>query len=150
MQQTSPYVDEYTTVIEAAPDTVWRALGEALDGAFSSPRAARYATLVGCADRTASGPRPPAEGSTIPGFRAVTAIEGEELALRGRHYFSTYTLAFHLEPAAPGRVLLRARTHARFPGPLGTLYRLLVITSGTHATLTRRLLTSIRCHAELL
>ncbi|WP_327727402.1 hypothetical protein OG250_09430 [Streptomyces sp. NBC_00487] len=143
-----PYVDEHTTVVAAAPDAVWQALGEALDAAFSSPRASRYAGLVGCADRTVSGPRPPAEGSTFPGFRAVTAIAAEELTLHGRHHFSTYAFTFRLEPAGPGRVRLRAESRAAFPGPFGTLYRLLVVGTGSHAVLTRRLLMSVRRRAE--
>ncbi|MGW1397782.1 hypothetical protein ACWCRF_03655 [Streptomyces sp. NPDC002405] len=64
-----PYVDEHATVVAADTGAVWRGLGAALEGSFCGPGAARYARLVGCADRAASGPRPLAEGSTLPGFR---------------------------------------------------------------------------------
>ncbi|WP_200309121.1 SRPBCC family protein [Streptomyces adelaidensis] len=143
-----PFVDEHTILVEAPPDEVWRALSEALDRAFSRPAAARYASVVGCADRTASGPRPPVEGSTFPAFRAVTATPGRELALHGRHRFSSYAWIFRLDPAGPGHTRLRAETRATFPGPAGGLYRLLVLGTGSHVRLSRRLLASVRHRAE--
>ncbi|PWI19799.1 hypothetical protein DI272_40785 [Streptomyces sp. Act143] len=141
-----PYVDEHTTLVAASADAVWRGIGEVVDRSFGSG----YARLVGCADRTASGPRPLAAGSTIPGFRVASAVAGRELVLVGRHHFSTYALVFRLEEAADGRTRLRAETRARFPGPGGALYRLLVIRSGGHAVLTGRLLSAIRGRAEQL
>ncbi|MEE1758651.1 MULTISPECIES: hypothetical protein [unclassified Streptomyces] len=144
-----PYVDEHTILVEADADEVWWALAEALDWAFSRPAAVRYAKLVGCADRTASGPRPPVEGeTTFPGFRTLTAIPAERLTLLGRHRFSSYTLTFHLDAAGPDHTRLRAETRAAFPGPAGGLYRLLALGTGTHAKLTRRLLTTARLQAE--
>ncbi|MEV6172237.1 hypothetical protein AB0L99_29005 [Streptomyces sp. NPDC051954] len=143
-----PQVDERTTVVAASATEVWQGLVETVDGAFGRSRSAGYARLVGCADRTASGPRPLAEGSTVPGFRVASAQPGRELVLIGRHHFSTYALVFRLEEAGDGRTRLRAETRARFPGPGGALYRLLVITSGGHALLTGRLLSAIRRRAE--
>ncbi|WP_256967164.1 hypothetical protein [Streptomyces caniscabiei] len=147
-----PYVDEHTILVEADADEVWWALAEALDWAFSRPAAVRYAKLVGCADHTASGPRPPVEGeTTFPGLRTLTAIPGSRLTLLGRHRFSSYTLTFHLDapgPDQPDHTRLRAETRAVFPGPAGGLYRLLTLGTGTHAKLTRRLLTTTRLQAE--
>ncbi|MGA6227112.1 hypothetical protein ACPESV_43060 [Streptomyces umbrinus] len=143
-----PYRDEHTTVVAAGADDVWRSLGETLDRSFSRPGANRYARLVGCADRTASGPRPLAEGSTIPGFRVAAAVPGRELVLGGRHRFSSYALIFRLEPAGPGRSRLTAETRATFPGPAGGLYRLLVLGTGGHAVGVRRLLAAVRRRAE--
>jgi hypothetical protein len=143
-----PYVDEHVTVVAAEADDVWRALAETLERSFSRPRAAGYARLVGCADRTASGPRPLAEGSAFPGFRVVTAVPGRELLLEGRHRFSTYALIFRLDHAAPGRTRLRAETRAAFPGLAGRLYRRLVIGTGAHAAGQRRLLAAIRRRSE--
>ncbi|MEU0646310.1 hypothetical protein [Streptomyces umbrinus] len=143
-----PYRDEHTTVVEAGVDDVWRSLGETLDRSFSRPGANRYARLVGCADRTASGPRPLAEGSTFPGFRVAAAVPGRELVLGGRHRFSSYALIFRLEPAGPGRSRLTAETWATFPGPAGGLYRLLVLGTGGHAVGVRRLLAAVRGRAE--
>ncbi|GHH59948.1 hypothetical protein FHS35_006476 [Streptomyces umbrinus] len=143
-----PYRDEHTTVVEAGVDDAWRSLGETLDRSFSRPGANRYARLVGCADRTASGPRPLAEGSTFPGFRVAAAVPGRELVLGGRHRFSSYALIFRLEPAGPGRSRLTAETRATFPGPAGGLYRLLVLGTGGHAVGVRRLLAAVRRRAE--
>jgi len=143
-----PYVDEHTTVIAAGTEVVWRMLGNTLDRSSSRPGAVGYARLVGCADRTASGPRPPAEGSTFPGFRVTAAIPGRELVLEGRHRFSTYALIFHLEELGPGRSRLRAETRAAFPGLAGGLYRRLVIGTGGHRVGVRRLLAGIRRRAE--
>ena len=40
--------------------------------------------------------------------------------------------------------MLRAHTFARFPGPHGRVYRLLVIDSRAHVLATRRILASVR------
>jgi len=142
-----PYVDEHTTVVAAEADAVWRELCEALDRSFGNGRAAAYARLVGCADRTASGPRPLAEGSTLPGFRVASATPGRELVLVGRHHFSTYALIFHLAETASGRTQLRAETRARFPGPAGALYRQLVVGTGGHAKGVQRMLKAVHIRA---
>ncbi|MGW2382568.1 hypothetical protein [Streptomyces sp. NPDC001658] len=142
-----PRIDEHTTVVAADPAAVWPALGETLDRSFTRPRAARYARLVGVADRTASGPRPLTEGSAFPGFRVAAADPPRELVLIGRHHFSTYALTFRLEEAGAGRTRLRAETRARFPGPAGNLYRLMVVGTGAHAVFTRRLLAAVRRRA---
>ncbi|MFI6490085.1 hypothetical protein [Streptomyces sp. NPDC050564] len=143
-----PYVDEHATVIAAGADDVWRTLGETLDRSFSRPGAAGYARLVGSAPCAASGPRPLAEGSTIPGFRVVAAVPGRELVLKGSHRFSSYALIFRLEQVGPGRSRLRAETRAAFPGLAGGLYRRLVIGTGGHLVGMRRLLSAIRRLSE--
>ena len=143
-----PYLDEHATVIAAGTETIWRALGETLDGSFSHRPAAGYARLVGCADSAAAGPRPPAEGSTFPGFRVVAAAPGRELVLEGRHRFSSYALIFRIDQLDAGRARLRAETRAAFPGPAGGLYRRLVISTGGHALSTRHLLSTVRRRAE--
>ncbi|MFC8537129.1 SRPBCC family protein [Streptomyces sp. NPDC057249] len=139
-----PYIDEHATVVEAPAEAVWQALSETLDHAFAGPGATAYARLVGATDRTASGPRPLTEGATLPGFRVTAATPPRELTLSGRHRFSTYTLTFRLEALTPTRSRLRAESRATFPGPTGGAYRLLVITTGTHALGMRRLLGAIR------
>jgi hypothetical protein len=143
-----PFVDEHATAIAAETDDVWCHLGEALGEAFSRTGMAGYARLIGAADRTVSGPRPLAEGSTLPGFRVVAAVPGRELILRGAHRFSIYALIFRVEHVGPGRSQLRAETRAAFPGLAGGLYRRLVIRTGGHAIGMRRLLSSIRRRFE--
>jgi len=85
----------------------------------------------------------PAPGATVPGFRVDRVVPGELLSLRGGHRFSQYRLDFALAPAGPGRSTLSARTWAEFPGIAGAAYRLLVIRSGAHVLITRRLLRTI-------
>lgn len=143
-----PTVDEHEITVAAPVDAVWRTLLHALDRGFSGRGAAGYARLVGCEPSTASGPRPLAEGSTIPGFRVVAADPGRRLALEGRHRFSTYALVFHLDPLDERRCRLRAESRAAFPGPAGAAYRLLVVGTGGHAVAVRRLLRGIGRRAE--
>lgn len=138
-----PYLDEHTTTVAAGADDVWLALLDTLDGIHGTA----YARAVRCADPVASGPRPLAEGSTIPGFRVAAAVPGSELVLQGRHHFSTYTLTFRLEESR-GRTLLRAESRAAFPGLAGGLYRLLVVGTRGHVLLTRRLLSAVAARAR--
>jgi hypothetical protein len=143
-----PYLDEHTTVVAAGPDALWRGLAEVLDRSAARPGASGYARLVGCRDRTSSGPRPFAEGSTIPGFRVTAAVPGSELVLHGGHRFSSYALVFRIEPIDRHRSRLRAESRAAFPGAAGAAYRRLVVGTGGHARAMRRLLTSVRRRAE--
>jgi hypothetical protein len=143
-----PSVDEHATDIAAGADDVWRALVREVDKAFSGGAVERYGRIIGCADRTVSGPRPLAEGSTLPGFRVAAAVPGAELVLAGRHRFSSYALIFRIDPVAAGRTRLRAETRAAFPGVTGGAYRLLVVSTGGHAVGVRRLLSTVKRHAE--
>ncbi|MEU8790548.1 hypothetical protein [Streptomyces sp. NPDC048643] len=143
-----PYVDDHTTVVAAAPDVLWRALGEVLDRSGARPGATGYARLVGCTDRAATGPRPFATGSALPGFHVVSALPERELVLEGGHRFSSYALVFRIERTDRGCSVLTAETRAAFPGAAGGVYRRLVVGTGAHAWATRRLLASVRRRAE--
>ena len=143
-----PFLDEHTIEIAAGVDDVWRAVLDALDGAFSGSGGSGVARALGCADPSASGPRPLTEGSTIPGFRVVVAEPERELVLAGRHRYSTYTLTFRLETTGPDGTHLRAESRAAFPGLLGGVYRLLVVGTRGHVAAVRRLLSGIRRQAE--
>jgi hypothetical protein len=143
-----PYLDEHATTIAASADDVWSALIDTLDRGFSGTGAAVYARAVGCVDHSASGPRPLAERSTIPGFHVTVAVAGAELALEGRHRFSTYALIFHLEQIEPDRSILRAESRADFPGISGGAYRLLVVGTRGHVVAVRHLLSTIKRRSE--
>ncbi|SDH71242.1 hypothetical protein [Nonomuraea jiangxiensis] len=143
-----PYLDEHATTIAADVHDVWPVLVEAVGRAFSGAATTLYARAIGCADHAESGPRPLAEGSTLAGFRVAAAVPGAELALEGRHRFSSYALIFRLERLAPGRSRLIAESRAAFPGWSGGLYRLLVIGTGGHVVLLRHLLSGIRRRSE--
>jgi len=143
-----PFVDEHTTVIAGEPDDVWPVLVDTVDRAFSGAPLSAVAGMVGCADRTASGPRPLTEGSTTPGFRVARAVPGGVLVIEGRHRFSAYALTFRLDHLGPGRSRLRAETRATFPGVSGFVYRSLVIGTRGHAVAVRHLLSTVRHRTE--
>ena len=139
-----PFVDEHSVVIDAPAAAVWDTLVHQVGGLFGGGLAPRYARVVGCDDQTAGGPRPLAEGSTMPGFHVEIFTPPSELVLAGRHRFSTYVLRFRVEPISATQSRLRAETRAAFPGFAGGLYRLMVIGTGGHKVAVRRILSSVR------
>ncbi|WP_448004286.1 SRPBCC family protein [Agromyces bauzanensis] len=139
-----PFVDEHSVAIEASRDAVWPALLRMVETAAPG----RFARFLGCVDTEASGPRPFAVGSAVPGFHVVAVDEPGELALAGRHRYSDYRLIFRLDDLGPDRSRLRAETRAAFPGTLGRLYRMVLMGAGAHAVATRRMLATVRRDAE--
>jgi hypothetical protein len=118
-----PYIDEHATTVEADAATTWAAL-----------------LRIIC--------REPADPSTVPfGFVLDEATPPTRFALKGRHWFSTYRLIFVLSDVSHdtthSRTRVVAESWARFPGVLGTVYRTLVIGSGGHRIVVRRLLKRI-------
>lgn len=143
-----PYVDEHEATVEAGREATWQALLHVVEATVSSAGAPRYARLVGCADTEASGPRPLAVGSTLPGFHVAAAEQPEELGLAGSHRFSDYALVFRLERLSDSRTRLRAETRAEFPGLKGAAYRALVIGTRLHVLATGRVLGATKRRAE--
>ncbi len=143
--QALPHVDQHAAMVNADLDATWAACLRTVDGSFGS--VGRTARLLGCEDTAASGPRPLATGSTMPGFHVETADPGRTLALAGRHRFSGYALIFRLEQAGSGTTI-RAETRAEFPGIKGSIYRALVIGTRGHVLVTRRLLAAMKQRAE--
>jgi hypothetical protein len=139
-----PFVDEHTIDIAAGVDAVWPALLETVDGLLAWGPSSRFVRIVGGEPRTASGPRPLAGGSTLPGFRVAAAEPGSELALVGRHRFSTYSLIFRLDQISADQSRLRAETRAAFPGVAGRLYRALVIGTRGHVVGVRGILARVK------
>jgi hypothetical protein len=80
----------------------------------------------------------PERGFTITGWDAP-----ERLVLEGRHPFSRYALVFIVHSVEGGGSRVRAQTWAAFPGPHGRVYRALVIGSGMHARIVRRMVRGI-------
>jgi hypothetical protein len=78
----------------------------------------------------------------------VSAVPELELALVGRHRFSSYALTFRIDRLGPDRTQLRAESRAAFPGVLGRAYRIAVIGTGGHAVAVRRLLTAVQRGSE--
>lgn len=143
-----PHVDQLPIEIAANREVTWAALLRVVEASFASARGRGPARLLGCEDVEPVGPRPLAQGSAFPGFHVETAEPPGELALAGRHRFSTYLLSFRLEEAGSEHTRLVAETHAAFPGLKGSVYRALVIGTRMHVLVTRRLLTATKRRAE--
>ncbi len=146
--ETLPYVDEHAVEVGAGREAAWEALLRVVEASFSSSAVPPFARLLGCAESAASGPRPLAAGSALPGFRVAAAATPTELALAGSHRFSRYALTFRLDELDGGRTRLRAETRAEFPGLKGGVYQALVIRTRIHVLVTRRLLAGAKHNAE--
>jgi hypothetical protein len=131
-----PYIDEHTQATDASPEAVWAALASFMRRQMGG--SAAFARLLGCHPAQGTAAFDGRPGDAVPGFRVAESEPGRWLALRGHHRFSRYALTFILDGG-----LLRARTHAVFPGILGKLYRAAVIGSGVHGLVTRRMLRAI-------
>lgn len=142
-----PLVDTHDVVIDADAERLWSAMLQTLEATFTGRLAEAYASLVGGEPSRASGPRPLEVGSTMTGFGVQAAWPPARLELRGRHRFSEYALTLRVEPVERRKSRLRAETRAAFPGIGGRLYRLVVIGSGGHAMVMRRLLARISRNA---
>ena len=95
--------------------------------------------------------RNPNDPTTVPtGFVLDDATPPERLALKGRHPFSVYKLVFELADEGCGHTRLSALTWAAFPGVAGKVYRALVIGSGGHRIVVRRMLKRIAAETRPL
>jgi hypothetical protein len=128
------YVDEHAVTLPFPDRVAWQAVERFADAALLR----RSWSVLARALRT----EPPG------GFAVRERMPPRRLTLGGRHRFSRYRLSFELGPGAGGETVLRAVTHAAFPGVLGRGYRLLVIRSGAHAAVVRRMLRDIRRLAD--
>ncbi len=127
-----PYIDEHRTQVGVTPERAWAAVRE-----VARP------FVTGSAPRlfAAAWRLEPASG-----FAVAEETPPRRLALRGRHRFSRYELAFEVDPT-PGGATVRARTSAVFPGVAGRAYRALVIGTGGHRLAVRRILRQIEQRA---
>ena len=139
-----PRIDEHMLTIEAGREATWRALVRMVETIAPGG----FAQILGCTDTAASGPRPLAAGSTVPGFHVVIADDPNELSLAGRHHFSDYALTFRLDEVGVGETRIRAETRAAFPGVTGTIYRTFLMGTGAHVVATRRMLATVKRGAE--
>jgi hypothetical protein len=141
-----PYIDEIMTNVRSNREQTWPALLGVLRGSFSGGAAGPFGRVLGLVPARAAGAwgEP---GSAVPGFTVASARRPERLELRGRHRFSTYTLIIEVDDLDGDASRVRARTYATFPGVKGRAYRALVIGSGAHRVVTRRLLGRVASRA---
>ncbi|HRV60377.1 MAG TPA: hypothetical protein P5138_07075 [Solirubrobacterales bacterium] len=137
-----PFIDEHSVEIEAEIQTVWDSLIRSFGSATGGGLFALYGRAIGVEPLNRNGVLDEI-GSTQIGFRVSEAFAPELLVLRGRHRFSNYSLTWRLAPGDHAATRLSAITHAEFPGIQGRIYKALVIDSGTHGRVTRRMLSSI-------
>jgi hypothetical protein len=128
-----PFVDEHDQQVDVRADAVWTALVDVVRRAMTG--GASVARVLGCDPARGTVEFSGKLGDAVPGFRVVESEPPRLLALRGRHRYSDYALTFVVDGER-----LSARTDAAFPGVLGRVYRALVIGSGAHRFVTRRLL----------
>lgn len=143
-----PYIDEHSIDLGLGADDAWPYLVDGIERSFGHGAARLYARLLRCDDVDATGPRPFAVGSTVPGFHVESIDPRASLVIVGHHRFSDYALSFRLERLDPYRTRLHAETRADFPGPMARIYRLLVIGSGGHVVAVRRLLSGVKRRAD--
>lgn len=113
-----PYIDEHAITVDTDAATTWAAVLRTLCGDPTEPRAPLGFAIGECAPR-------------------------HRLVLKGRHPFSIYRWIFELEELGPHRTRVRSQTWAAFPGVHGKIYRALVISSGAHVVVVRRVLKRI-------
>jgi hypothetical protein len=128
-----PYIDEHRTHVGASPERTWDAVVRLARGLLAHPAPVAFVALWRL--------------EPASGFAVAEETAPRHLALRGRHRFSRYELAFDVAPSQDG-VTLSARTSAVFPGIAGRAYRALVIGSGGHRIIVRRMLAQIARSAE--
>ena len=118
-----PYIDEHAITVPADRAATWQAVLRTI-----------------CSN--------PEDPESVPfGFVLDAAEQPERFALRGRHWFSVYQLIFLLTEDPAGGTRVAAQTWAAFPGAKGKIYRALVIGSGGHRVVVRKMLRRIAAQA---
>jgi hypothetical protein len=125
-----PYIDQHAVVIDASRAVVWSALERYVGETLVAPSSVVLGPLLGT--------DPPS------GFAVVEREPDRRLVLAGRHRFARYRLIFELNEGAGDTTVLRAVTHAIFPGARGRVYRSLVIGTRLHVLATRGMLHAVR------
>jgi len=131
-----PFIDEQAVTVDAPADRIWTALLSVLRRTMGG--AGRWARVLGCDPLEATAVFEGKPGDALPGFRVADSEPGRRLALRGQHRFARYALTFLVDGNR-----LRGLSHGEFAGARGALYRGMVIGTGAHRIVTRRLLSRV-------
>ena len=127
-----PLLDEHSATLQASQSAVWRAVRQ-------------YACGLGESDHVVLGRVLGTEPKS--GFELAEEVEGERLALTGRHRFARYRLVFELEAETSNVTKLSVLSFATFPGARGRLYRGLLMGTGGHVLAVRHMLRTIQRQA---
>ncbi len=141
MAEELPFIDQHAIEVDADRETVWRALTKTF-GESGGRLFAAYGRLIGVNHLSNEGDLSQV-GSTRTGFLVSGSVPPQLLELTGAHRFSCYALTWEISKQPSGSSTLSATTHARFPGIHGRAYKAVVIDSGAHARITRRMLAAV-------
>jgi len=124
-----PLLDEHCATLRAGHWSVWQAVRQYACGLAQSDHVV-LGRLLGTEPRS--------------GFELADEVEGERLALTGRHRFARYRLVFELDAQPGNATRLAVLSFAAFPRARGRLYRALVIGTGGHVLAVRHMLRTIQ------
>jgi hypothetical protein len=119
--------------VHATPERTWDAVVRMARGRLSRPAPAVFVALW--------------QLEPASGFSIVEETALRHLVLRGCHRFARYELTFDVDRGHDG-ITVSARTSAVFAGVAGRAYCALVIGSGGHRIVVRRMLARIARSAE--
>lgn len=123
-----PLLDEHSATLKASQSAVWQAVRQYACGlAHSDHVVLRW--VLGTEPRS--------------GFELAEEVEGERLALAGRHRFARYRLVFRLDGEPGKETRLSVLSFAAFPGARGRLYRGLLTGTRGHVLAVRHMLRTI-------
>lgn len=125
-----PYIDEHEISIPVPRDQVWTALYRYVTTSTGASDGRLLTRFIAT--------EPPS------GFQVAEEVPDERITLAGCHRFSRYALVFAFAEVADRTTMLRAKTHAAFPGLGGQAYRAMVIGTRVHVLATRHMLTTIQ------
>lgn len=149
-QTALPFIDAHIIEVDAPAERVWDVLAGRVLPRFGAGLGALGPPLARWAGCPYTQPPPPgtAVPETLVGFRVDRAERPALVALEGHHRFARYELTFRIDPIGEGASRLSAETRAVFLGAAGSRYRAVVIGTGGHVFVVRRLLASVRRLAE--
>lgn len=124
-----PLLDEHVAVISADREAVWRAVRQYAERLANSRH-----SLIG----RALGTEP------ASGFRIAEQVDGDRIALEGRHRFASYRLVFETRDHGRSATELRVRSLADFPGVTGRAYRALLMGTHGHVLAVHHLIRTVR------
>lgn len=143
-----PFVDAWSIDIEAPPRVVWESLLASVPGARPGWVTRVWAAAWGADPVESNGLSAHVLGAERPGFTVSEVVPLVTYALAGTHRYARYQLVFRLTQLGGGRTRLTAETFASFPGTAGRLYRMLLITTQTHALAMWIIVRVLRQRAE--